>query len=347
MTLGLVGLAGCGDAAEQRAGTSGPTTAAETETPVERPYVPSDGSPLDDHRGVVLVNRGRTPRFVTLAVTHEGRELYVDSTTVDPGNRLAVPDLVGGTGTYGVVVETSDGARTTYDWPVTGETGNLVASVDDGVTVRRQAVCDPDCAPFSTVASSNQGTAGSSVDRKRLALVNPGASRRTASLRATADGGEVLAATYRVPAQTRLEIPVPGEPFRYQVAVTVDGERRTHQWRTLPGGALRVTIGDAVSFACESGRRDLRVRNETAKRRTVTVTVRTGDDSVEHTVVLDAGAVETARRLVPPGVKTFRVETDRGERVRRPVEVCPPPGPVWVAVKPAGIQLSVAPDGPT
>jgi hypothetical protein len=347
MTLGLLGVAGCGESRDRRPATETRSPGRETAA-VYLPYLPPGQQRLGQPRGVIVTNRTSTSKLVTVVVRHGDRDLFVDTLDLPPGQRLAFPGLLIGAGTYQVVAETAAGARTTYEWTVTGEMGHLAIVVDAEVAVRPQVVCDPECAPFATAVDGRAGYPGTVDARtKHVYLVNPEPRRRTADVAVSTAAGVVLEGTYEVPSGTQVVLPLSEETFDYRVVVTTDGETGRYRWRSPPGGSLYVTLGEAVSFTCGTTRRDLRVVNDDNRAHTVSVVVTDdGVAAVDRRIALEPGETRVDAGVVPAGGnRTVVVETERDGRTVTAWDVCPPPGAVWVVVTERGVQVSVSPTG--
>jgi hypothetical protein len=376
-TAGLTALAGCnaltGGAGRSAAGTpetgssaagagtaaSGSGSGAEgsdaTATP--RPYRAADAPALDRPRGVHLRNLASTERFLTLVVTAgdgtAGEEVLAESTPVPPGETVSFPGLLASGGQYGVLVETADGARASYDWAVRAELDDLWVDLTPAVSFRRPVLCPPDCdfavgAPERSAAyevPADLSVAEALGRAPALALDTAAEGTRRATLKIWHRGQLLFASDYEFPPDVRALVPVFPASQRYDIMLTTDAGEAIYDWQPSVRNTLYASLADAPSFRCGYADHDLRVRNETGSARRVTVRVLTGEETLfERTVAVDADAVETVPAAVDPaGPLRFEVATDDGVTERYNWVRCAPNGPITVAVSDDGVYVSVQP----
>lgn len=363
---------GCGGLPGFGSGTS--TTSASETTSQVGGVGPGDdglsgtGAPAS-RADVQLFNATVSERFATVVVTDGGRELAVESRPLPPAQSVLFPGLVAAKGLYRVVVETESGRRGATDWRVRDSTPDLAVDVRPAVQFRRLARCRPDCSPLAIVrtapgggrvdggeASGPDGAGvGGAADatqtpdrpslRNVLVLDNGGASDRTIAVDLRDGGESVLAGDYRVPGGGRLDLSVPAR-VQYTLDVAADGRRTTYDWSAATIDRLVVDLATpAPTVRCRDLVRDLIVRNDDDRSTRVAVRIESGGDraaAVGRTVELSPGGARQFTAAVPSAASyDVLVETDRGLREEYAWPICPPVGPITVAVGATDIAVSV------
>jgi hypothetical protein len=100
---------------------------------------------------------------------------------------------------------------------------------------------------------------------------------------------------------------------------------------------------DGTRFLCDTRYRDLRVRNETARPRTVGVTV-LGDGEPTFRQTVDVAAESVVRRanaVAPANQFAFDLWTADGEREHTEWGICPSRGSIDVVVSDRGLWVGV------
>lgn len=337
------------DSGSEPGGTPG-STAEPTGAP-SLPYRAARGPTLDRPRGVLVRNLGSRERFVTLVVADGDAEVFVASRTIGAGEEQPFPGLVATGGSYRTFVETADGARRRYDWEVTDGFGDLWVELTPGIRVRRPALCTPDCRPLSTDGTTADAyRLPADIDladvldgRPAVALDNDGDDSRRASVRVAGRTGTVLDYDYEVPAGVRAIVPVAPPQPRFRVHVRTDAGEVDREW--LPGvrSTIYASLGGEPRLRCGLSGHDLRVLNETAADRQVSVRAWSeGDRLFEGSFALDGGESRTVPSAVgPAGLLRFRVRTADGLDEEFDWGFCAPNGTIVVSVSDAGLFVSV------
>jgi hypothetical protein len=351
----------------------GPGGTRATATASPEPYRAADAPALDAPRGVRLRNLGTGPRYVTLVVRHGGADVFVASRTVAARGTTLFPALVATAGEYEVVCETADGSRRAFGWTVGHDASDLWVGLggpgaggdgDDArgsdISVRRLALCGPDCPALSTGGESipslrppDDLSLDAALGRTpAVALDNGGSDVRAARLRLW-DGDRLhFDFGYRLPAGVRALVPLQPSIPRYRVGVsTADGEAR-HEWFPGVRATLYADVAGVPRVRCGLAAHDLRVRNETGAARVVRVRVTTGAGAgdaaqtlYEGSFDLAAGTAETVAGAVDAaGVLSFRVETDDGRSKTVDWGHCAPNGTLVVSIRAAGVLVSTQPE---
>lgn len=330
-------------------GDPGPTTGPPTPEPYR-----SSGPALDSPRGVHVRNLASTDRFLTLVLTDDGAEVFVESLTVPAGETASFPGLLGTGGRYEVLVETADGSRESYDWEVSEPLDDLWVDLTPGIEFARAVRCLADCSLVvpdaeRVVAYDVPDSVGVSEALGRVPAVvldNDATRPRRASVRVWNRTDRRLALSYDVPPDVRVVVPVlPGGP-RYRVAVETPEGEAEYDWLSSVRPTLYASLDSRPTFRCGYVDRDLLVRNETPTDRTIRVQVLTGEETLFERSFTVAG--ESTRRVPsavdPNGPLRFRVATADGLRETYDWTRCAPPGPITVAVGENGVFVSVSPD---
>ncbi len=155
-----------------------------------------------------------------------------------------------------------------------------------------------------------------------------------------ADGDGSAGVDLRVPAASRVPVPVsmPDGPVSVAVDTAAGSDRR--EW--LPGedGALYCLHGSPPRLVCDLLIRDVVVENATDDDAAVDVeVVADGRTSLDWTVYPVAGGSVTVPTAVSPAGE-FLVAASHGDReVRRRLDRCPARGPLTVRVTDDGIAV--------
>lgn len=342
---GTAGLAGCATPFDTDDGTPQATDAPGT---TGRPYEADQSPTLPDPGGFVVENFDASEQFLTVVVTQNDREVFVDSQSVPAGGRFAVTDLLGAPGDYRVVVETAAGVRRTYDWSVTEQLPHLWVGLTPTPVFRRPFRCLRDCRPLASVRTAPPASFESDDDRAPAVwLDNRRPSEQSVRL-GVADGDEELfAADYTLPRETRAVVPVSRRRRTYRVTLETADATVTERWQPRLRRRLYAAVGETPQFRCGLVPHDLVVSNETDATRTTTVTVTAeGVGLLDRAVTLAPGASTRLRSAVDPrGPLSFLVTTDDGRREQYDWDFCAPRGPISVTVGEAGISVTVTPAG--
>jgi hypothetical protein len=333
-TAGLAAFAGCdavGTPADRDASADEATSTPEP-TP---PALPYEGERprtlLDAPRGVRLRNATGESRFVTLALDHDGRQVFLDTREVPPATVVAYGDLVRRRDDYRVVAETGTGARHVRAWTPTPRTGDLLVTLDREVTSRSTAGCDPDCGPAAPAAD------------RVLVLDNPGDAAVPVSLRFGRPGAPDLDRTYDVPAAARVAVGAPGWSADYPIRVDYADRTVRREWRISDGDRLFVTVAGRPRVRCSDTHRELVVVNRVDRERTVDLRIDAdGDPAVERSLTVEPTGQRSFQNAVPPaGRYGFRVATDDGIDQSFSTAICPASGPMLVILDESAAVVTI------
>jgi len=332
-TAGLAALAGCGSLGGGTRSPDPDTPASEpTATPSSLPYEgPSPRTLLDAPRGLRVRNAAGDPRFVTVALDHGGRQVFLDSREVPPATVVAYDGLVRRRDDYRVVVETGAGGRHVREWSPTPPTGDLLVTLDRAVTSRATATCGPDCGPGDPA-----------VDRV-LVLDNPADDPVTVDTRLGPSFDPDLDRRYEAPALGRLSVPVPRWSNDYPVRLAYADRTVRHEWRTADGDRIYVDVSGPPRLRCSDTYRDLVVVNRPAREREIDLWIAAdGEPAVERSLVLGPERRRSFGNDVPPaGEYEFRIRTDDGLDESFSTSICPAPGRMLVNVDDRGAVVTV------
>lgn len=327
-TAGAGALAGCGalgggtDPAAETAGTDGTD---EATTAPSLPYEgPSPRALLDAPRGLRLRNAAGAFRFVTVALDHGDRQVFLDSRGVPPATLVTYDGLVRRRDDYRVVVETDAGGRHRREWSPTPWTGDLLVTLDRDVTSRATATCGPECGPGDPTADSDRA----------LVLDNPADDPVTVDVRLGPSFDPDLARRYQVPGVGRLSLPVSRWSDDYPVRLAYGDRTVRHEWRTADGDRIYADVSGPPRLRCSNAHRDLVVVNRPAREREVGLRIEAdGELAVERSLVLGPERRRAFANDVPPaGEYGFRIRTDDGLDESFSTSICPAPGRMLVNV---------------
>lgn len=334
-TAGASALAGCGTlgGTDSAAETSETDETDETTAP-SLPYEgPSPRTLLDTPRGLRLRNAAGTSRFVTVALDRGDRQLFLDSREVPPTTLVAYDGLVRRRDDYRVVVETGAGGRHRREWAPTPWTGDLLVTLDGGVTSRATATCGPECGPGDPAADPDRA----------LVLDNPAADPVTVAVRLGPSFDPDLARRYQVPGVGRLSLPVSRWSEDYPVRLAYGDRTVRHEWRTADGDRIYVDVSGPPRLRCSNAYRDLVVVNRPAREREIGLRIEAdGELAVERSLVLGPERRRSFGNDVPPaGEYGFRIRTDDGLDESFSTSICPAPGRMLVNVDERGAVVTV------
>jgi hypothetical protein len=342
---GTAGLAGCATPFDTDDGTPQATDATAT---TGRPYEADQSPTLPDPGGFVVENFDASEQFLTVVVTRDEREVFVDSRSVPAGGRFTATDLLGDPGDYRVVVETAAGVRRTYEWTVTAHLPHLWIGLTPDPVFRRPFQCLRDCRPLASVGTAPPAAFERDDDRPTAVwLDNRQASERSVRLR-IADGDEDLfVADYTLPREARAVVPVSRRRRTYRVTLETADTTLTERWQPRLRRRLYAAVDGGPQFRCGLVPHDLVVSNETDATRTTTVAVTAdGANLLDREFTLGPETSTRLRSAVDPrGPLSFLVTTDDGRRERYDWGFCAPRGPISVTVGEAGISVAVTPAG--
>lgn len=318
-------------------------TPPPTPTPTPAPYVGS-GAALDRPRDVTLTNQRLDDARVAVRI-RDGATAVLETTETVPGaGGIALPAVIGGAGTYDVRVRTDDGRERAFAWTADADAGDLGVDLETGLTVRDRYRGN---AALDLVGSDTAGLVGGGWGSYHPLIVDNGGPARSVTL-ALANGEGSAGVGIDLPGGSRITLPLAVRAREVEVVATVDGAERGHEWRPPSDDALYVDAA-GPRFLCDLLRRDLRVVNRTTDaNRSMTVRL-TGDGDRLFAGEFRLAPGETAvRKAVVGPAGDYGVEAESGgDTARYDWEMCPPVGPVVVAVGDDGITAGVTPTRPT
>jgi hypothetical protein len=320
-TAGLAALAGCDAVVAPDEDDRSDTPASSATPPAALPY---EGDPprtlLSSPRGVRLRNATGAAQFVTLALDHGDRQVFLDSREVPPATVVRYDGLVRRVGDYRVVAETAAGERHERTWRPAERTGGLLVTMDDGVRSRVTTTCVETCGPES-----------SSADRT-LYLDNSSADETTARVRLGPSWNLDRDLSVRVPGLGRAAVPVPEWSSDYPLRIAYGDREVEWEWRVSDGTDLFVSVDGPPRVRCSNTVRELVVVNRPDRDRSVDLRIDAdGRRAVERSLAVPASGERSFADAVPPaGRYAFEVRT--GDGIDRSFEtaICPAAGPLLV-----------------
>lgn len=349
-TLPLVaGLAGCGGLwpdADERTSTPRPP---ETTTPVETRTRADSRSSSPTGQFVSVKNSRPSTVYLTLVV--DGRETFVESFELFPGEEIRLADVAVPRAEHDVVIETATGERASFKWHADPALDGLATYLTvDGVAFWRHARCRPDCALALSerVDGADLPLVGDGTGRwyapAGVVVQNPASTTQTVDLGVSLREQRLLSTRYRLPGETQLSIPVAYRSGEYVVTVGVDGREVTDAWSVPQVPERHVLLGESIAFGCGPANTTLTLSNRDTVAHTVTVTlVREGRTVFDRRLSVEA---RTDRQLVPvddSGPYEVTVETEptgkTGETEAATTATwwaCPPRGPATVLIDATG-----------
>lgn len=336
-TAGLTSLAGCDavspppapdDTSPEGDGTPAPSSSAST--PAALPYEgPSPRTLLRDPRGIRLRNATGTAQFVTLALDHGDRQVFLDSREVPPASVVEYDGLVRRVVDYRVVAEIADGARHRRTWRPTAQTGDLQVTLDAGVTSRTTTTCTETCGP------------GSSLVDRTLYLDNSSGDPTAARVRLGPSWNRDL--SIRVPGLGLAAIPVPEWSSNYPLWIAYGDREVRWKWRTSDGERLFVSVDGPPRVRCSNTVRELVVVNRVDRERAAELAIdANGERAVERSLSVPASGERSFANAVPPaGRYSFEVATDDGIDRSFETAICPAAGPLLVILDEQNVVVTV------
>lgn len=328
-TVGITALAGCDAVTPSPEPDPGPDdppperpgTPASPATPAALPYEgDSPRTLLASARGVRLRNATGAAQFVTLALDHGDREVFLDSREVPPATVVRYDGLVRRHADYRVVAETAAGARHVRTWRPTERTGNLLVTMDNGVTSRATTDCLDTCGPEAP-----------SADRT-LYLDNPSDGETTARVRLGPSWNLDRELSVRVPGLGRAAVPVPEWTSDYPLQVAYSDREVRREWRLSDGQDLFVSVDGPPRVRCSNTVRELVVVNRPDRDRALDLVIDAdGERAVERSLTVPASGERSFSNTVPPaGQYSFVVRTEDGIDRSFQTAICPAAGPLLV-----------------
>lgn len=331
LALCCASVAGCGGESDDAATTT-TTTGGTTATR------PPSGDPVPP-QSLSVGNARSTPAFVTVAVERAGETVFVESRELVPGERHTTSDVLSTAGRYRVVVETAEGDRTTDRWEVVDGLDGLAVTLADGVTVRRTVRCDPDCAVRERGEALDVPLVGDGTARwyapAQVVLTNP-AGGTEATLTVSLDAETLVDATYRVPRETEVVVPLTYRSGTYRVAVETDAGRVAGDWR-VPEEPARVVDVATLTAGCGAANTEFRVENADVVSHTLDVRIeRDGTTRFAERYALAPGEGRAVVPVSNSGRYDVQLRVDDGPTVRETWWSCPPHGPATALVDATG-----------
>ncbi|MFB6167333.1 MAG: hypothetical protein ABEJ43_00620 [Haloferacaceae archaeon] len=330
---GLASLAGCD--AVTPSDDSRPGRSERSETPASSASLPYEGpSPrrlLDAPRGIRLRNATGAAQFVTLALGHGDRGVFLDSREVSPATVVRYDGLVRRVTDYRLVAETAAGVRHERTWRPTGMTGGLLVTLDDGVTSRVLTTCAETCRPDGPAAE------------RTLYLDNGADTATKVRVRLGPSRSPDRNLSVRVPGLGRAAVPVPEWSPDYPLRIAYGDREVRREWRTSDGEALFVSVDGPPRVRCSNTVRELVVVNRVDRERAVGLVVDAdGIRAVERSISVPAASRRTFANAVPPaGQYAFEVTTEDGVDSSFETAICPAAGPLLVIVDDQEVVVTV------
>jgi hypothetical protein len=316
---GAAALAGCDAVAPSP--DSDETGAERSATPATLPYEGgASAALLDDPRGVRLRNAAGAARFVTLALDHGDRSVFLDSREVPPATVVRYDGLVRAVADYRVVAETSDGARHERTWRPAERTGDLLVTLDSGVTSRATTTCLDACGPDAPAAD------------RTLHLDNPSDEATTVRVRLGPSWNLDRDLSIRVPRLGLAVVPVPEWSSDYPLLVAYGDREVPWEWRISDGRDLFVSVDGPPRVRCSNTVRELVVVNRVDRDRALALRIDAdGERAVERSFSVPAAGERSFANAVPPaGQYAFEIATEDGIDRSFATAICPAAGPLLV-----------------
>lgn len=303
-----------------------------TPAPAALPYEgPSPRTLLRDPRGVRLRNASGAAQFVTLALDHGDRPVFLDSREVPPATVVEYDGLVRRVADYRVVAETADGERHERTWRPTERTGGLLVTLDDGVTSRTTTTCTQTCGP------------GPSLADRTLYLDNPSGDSTAARVRLGPSWNLDRDLTIRVPALGRAAVPVPEWSSDYPLRIAYGDREVRREWRVSDGERLFVSVDGPPRVRCSNTTRELVVVNRIDRERSLDLRIDAdGERAVDRSLSVPASGERSFANTVPPaGRYAFAVATEDGIDRSFETAICPAAGPLLVILDEENVVVTI------
>ena len=337
-------LAGCSSGGDAGGGRTvnpalGETpTGTPTPTPTATPEPPAYGAgvadSLDRPRSVVVVNRFVTPQWIALRIA-DGEATAVERTLrVPAAGRVTLDAVIGAAREYDVTVRTTDRRRGGFSWSPAPGGGDL--GIDLGGTIAPRDTYPPSTAPEFVVGSTGGLLDGAST--AVLVVDTPGEGGR---VRVTAgDDGGSAGVDVRVPAASRVPVPLTLPQGPVSVAVETTAGSDSHEWLPSEDGTLYCSNGTPPRLVCDLLIRDVVVENATDADAAVDVeVVADGERALDWTVYPVAGGSVRVPTAVPPAGSYGVAATDGDAETRRRLDGSPERGPLVVRLTDDGFAV--------
>ncbi|KAB1187561.1 MULTISPECIES: hypothetical protein [Haloferax] len=343
VAAGVTGLAGCGSPEGE--------TETETPTPEEGTGDSTVTTPAQERVERVLSVWNPTPDsvFTTLVVSRDGRDVYFENLDLVPGerstSRVDVP-----LGDAEVLIETDTGVRASSAWTVDDARDGLeVVLSRESAEFWGMVSCPP-----GRACSVDQG--GEAVDLPLVGdgsgrwyapagvvVENPGSETAT-RLRIGLSGSPLLDRTYRVPARTRLSVPVTYRTGEYSVVVETDERTLETTW-SVPDEPTKYIDTESGTVGCGPANSTLTVANRDDEPHQLTVRIETETDTFEQSIELAPGETRDLVTVTESGPKQVFASLETGAETSGTWWSCPPRGPASIVVDATG-SLALRTAGP-
>ncbi|WP_396611676.1 hypothetical protein ACH9L7_15990 [Haloferax sp. S1W] len=334
------------------AGCSMPGSQAETGTPTPEagPEAPTTAPPKERlGQRLTVWNPTPTPVFATVVGMRATTDVFFRNLDLLPGertsSRIDVPlaDL-------SVLVETDTGIREEATWRVAESLDGIEVVVNrSGAEFWRAVTCSGDgaCGLAEDGEDVDLPLVGDGLSRwyapAALIVENPGP-RTDVRVRVDLRDATLIDRRFRLPAGTRLSIPVTYRTGNYQVRIET-GERAIDVlWRVPDEPAKYVDATSGVS-GCGPANTTLTVANRDDTAHRLSLHIETESGVFDRVIDLTAGEVRDLVPVVESGPHRVHASVETGASVSGTWWSCPPRGPATLAVDATG-NLSLTAAGP-
>ncbi|SEL83564.1 hypothetical protein [Haloferax larsenii] len=341
---GVAGLAGC-STPDNEVGTG-----TATATPEERsPQATATAAAARLGQRLTVWNPTPDPVFATVVGMRGGRDVFFRNVDLLPGertsSRIEVPraDLA-------VVVETDTGIREETTWRVTEPLDGLEVVLNRSNAVFwRASTCsgDGECGLATGGDEADLPLVGDGLSRwyapAALVVENP-EEETEASIRVDLRDATLIDRRFRLPAGTRLSIPVTYRTGDYQVSVETADRDIDVTWQVPNEPAKYVDVTSGTT-GCGPANTTLTVANRDDVAHRLSLRIETVSGVFDRDIDLAAGAVRTLVPVVESGPHRVDASLETGTSVSGTWWSCPPRGPATLAVDATG-SLSLTAAGP-
>ncbi len=315
-------------------------TPTPTATPEPPAYGAGEADSLERARSVHVRNRFVTPQWISLQIAEGGRTAVERTVRIPPADRVSLDGVIAAPRRYAVTVRTTDRRRGEFEWAPGPGDGDL--EIDLGTTITPRDSYPPSTAPKFVVGTTDPGFVAGAPSTTEVVVDTPAEGGR---VRVTASDGEGSAGVdLRVPAASR--VPIPLSLPRGEVSVAVETRKGTdrHEWVPSEDGALVCLNDSPPRLVCDLLIRDLLLENDTDDDAGVDVEVVADDASVfDWRLYPAAGGSVRIPTVVPPAGR-YVVAVERGDDViRRRLRRCPARGPLVVRLTDDGVDVGARP----